>query len=128
VTAKLLGEGGGIIPAGAKSVNPEGIPFSLTFNLGSKTFSGTLPAVPLPKESTLLGTDGTLQLVLDAAESTGGVSADLVQGMNALGSTTRMEIAYPETSHLDSTVPGSFVLQRRPAKPSTAEVPLEPSN
>jgi hypothetical protein len=128
VTAKLLGEGGGIIPAGAKSVNPEGIPFTLTFNLGSKTFSGTLPWVPLPMNDTLLGVEGSLRLVLDAAESTGGVSADLVQGMNALGSMTQMEIAYPGASHLSSTVPGSFVLQRRPAKPSTAEVPLEPSN
>lgn len=128
VTATLLGEGAGIIPAGAKSVDPEGIPFSLTFDLDSKTFSGTLPYVPLPISDTLLGTEGSLRLVLEAAESTGGVSAELVEGRNDLGSTTQMEIVYTEATHLNSTVPGSFVLQRRPAKPSTAEVPLEDIN
>lgn len=128
VTARLLGEGGGIIPAGAKALDPGQDIFSLSFDLGAKGFSGTLPWVRLPVTDTLLGKEGSLRLVLQASEGTGGVGPDLVQGMKALGSTTQMEIVYTGASHLNSTVPGSFVLQRRPAKPSTAEVPLVPSN
>jgi hypothetical protein len=127
VSARLLGEGAGIIPAGVYRDHPEGLPFSLTFDLGSKSFFATLPWVGLPAADTLLGTEGQLRLMLEADESTGGVSSELVEGRNELGSTTRMEIEYEGASHLNSTVPGSFMLQRRPPKPSTAEVPLEPS-
>lgn len=125
VTAKLLAEGGGIIPSGAGSLDPQELQFPLTFNLVSKIFSATLPEVPLPQEDTLLGTNAAMWLELEATESSGSVSSDRVKGLNDLGSTSRMRIQFSGQSHLDSNVPGSFVLQRRPAKPSTREVTLE---
>ena len=126
ITASLLAEGSGVIPAGAGALEePE---FPLTFDLGSNTFSATLPDIPLPKEDTLVGTDATMTLELDASESTGSVGPDRVQRISEEGSTTRMRIQFIGQPHLNSNMPGSFVLQRRPTEPSTREVTLEDIN
>lgn len=123
VDAKLLAEGGGIIPAGAKNLPDPQVP--MNFDLISKTFSATLPGVPLPQEDTLMGTNGTLILELEASQSTGSVETGRITGHSDQGSTSRMRMQFSGQSHLDSDQPGSFVLQRRPVKPSTWEIPLE---
>lgn len=127
LAARLLGEGGGIIPAGAALMDPLDLAFTPALNLDLKTFSATLPAVPLASTDTLLGmgTEGALWLELDASQATGSVDADRVEASSDMGSATRMRIHYASQPHLDSDVPGSFLLQRQPAKPSSAEVPLE---
>ena len=120
VTAKLLAEGGGIIPGGVGDVNPEGLPFSLSFDLdpGLESFSAILPAVPLDPGSTLLGTEAEMWIELVADEITAGRVA-------CSNNASRLRINYPDQPQLNSDVPGNFVLQRRPANPSSWQVPLE---
>jgi hypothetical protein len=125
VSGKLLTEGGGVIPAGAKSLSEPERVFHLAFDPGSKNFSATLPAVPLPAEDTLLGAEGSMWLYLQASEATGTVDEDRVEGRMDLGSSSRLQLQFDGQTHLDCNSPGSFVLQRRPATPSSAEVPLE---
>jgi hypothetical protein len=128
VTGKLLAEGGGIIPARAKSLDPQDLAFDLTFDVGAKSFSANLPSVPLPSNDTLLGTEGVMWLELRASETAGSVNAQRVEGRSDLGSESRLHIHYGSQPHLNCDVLGSFVLQRRPATPSSVEVPLETIN
>jgi hypothetical protein len=121
----LLPEGSGMVASAAMGLNEGQLAFDVAFDDSAGTFSAMLPELPLAEDQTLLRTPGTFQLVLEASNTTGKVTADQVEGRADLGSPTVMKFRYASQPHLDRDVSGSFVLKQQPATPSDAEVTLE---